>query len=155
MYSRKYSTLIGDNGIIELKEESVVKTDVKIVSGPVDAIKLLRDMKLDRLTEEHFYVICLNVKMRVLGVSDVSCGSINSATIYIPNVFKTAIILNAGSVIVAHNHPSGECKPSHNDMKVAEVLFKAGELLGIPVTDNLILGKNSSYSIDSNEELYC
>lgn len=99
-------------------------------------------------TKELLFVISLDMKGRLLGsVAPVSGGSVNAVGVRTAEVFREAIILEAVSVILAHNHPSGDPKPSPQDIAVTTDLIAAGELLDIHVQDHVILGQNRFVSM--------
>lgn len=91
--------------------------------------------------QEHFCVVALDTKNHVLGINTVYVGSVNAAIIRIAEVFRPAILLNATSIIVSHNHPSGDPTPSPEDVRVTELMVEAGKLLDIPVLDHIIVGE--------------
>lgn len=92
------------------------------------------------LPEEHFYVLMLDARNQPIGLNLVSKGTLTASLVHPREVFKTAILANAVGIIVAHNHPSGNPKPSSEDIETTEVLIKAGRLLSIPVIDHLVIG---------------
>jgi len=95
---------------------------------------------------EEFRVILLNRANKVLGIQTVSKGGI-SGTVADPKViFATALKANASSIIPAHNHPSGNLKPSEADMKLTRKLVEAGKFLDLPVLDHVIITKNGHFS---------
>ena len=99
-------------------------------------------------TKEQLFVLALDMKGRLLGsVTPVSGGSVSSVGVRAAEVFREAIILEAASVILAHNHPSGDPKPSPQDVAVTTSLIAAGELLDIQVQDHVVLGHNSFVSM--------
>jgi DNA repair protein RadC len=85
-------------------------------------------------------VVPLDTKNRVLGFHVVSVGSLGASLVHPREVFKIAILANAASVILVHNHPSGDPEPSAEDRRVTERLKEAGELVGIPVLDHVVIG---------------
>lgn len=91
---------------------------------------------------EHFVVMLLNGKNRIIGINTVSIGSLSSSLAHPREIFKPAILANAAAIILAHNHPSGEVEPSREDMEITKRLRGAAELLGIKLLDHLILGNN-------------
>ncbi len=95
---------------------------------------------------EHFVVILLNTKARIIGVNTVSIGSLNASIVHPREVFKPAVILGAASVILVHNHPSGDPSPSQEDRDVTKRLSEAGHILGITVLDSLIIGDGCYFS---------
>lgn len=122
------------------------------IKTPNDIYELVKDELAD-LDREVFLVISLNTRNRVLGVNTVSVGSLNANLVHPREVFKSAILLNASSIILLHNHPSGETEPSKDDIKRTDELVKAGKLLGIEVVDHLIVGNNTFYSFLENDLL--
>jgi len=111
---------------------------------PTDVGKHLKKIlqKEDRLSREreHFWVIILNNKNRVKFVELVSIGTINHAVVHPREVFRRAIKHGATSVIVGHNHPSGDCTPSVDDRALTKKLKEAGNIIGIEILDHVIIG---------------
>lgn len=110
-----------------------------------------RIMRLDEMPEEHFFIITLNTKGNIIGYSEISKGSLSSAEAHPREVFKTAIIQNAASIICFHNHPSGDPTPSKDDIQVTKRLDQAGKILGIPLLDHIIIGDLVFSSLKENE----
>src|SRR5262249_50004441 len=94
---------------------------------------------------EHFVVLLLNSKNRLIGINTVSIGSLTSSLVHPREVFKPAILANAAAIIVAHNHPSGEPTPSQDDVEITKRLHAAAELLGIRLLDHIVLGDNGRW----------
>jgi DNA repair protein RadC len=95
---------------------------------------------LGDVDREHFMVVLLDQQLRPIGVNTVSVGILTSAMVHSREVFKPAILANAASIIVGHNHPSGDTKPSAEDRELTLKLKGAGVLLGIPLVDHVIIG---------------
>ena len=95
---------------------------------------------LKREPRETFLTVCLDTKNCVNGVHRVSIGTLDSCPARPREVFQAAILSNASSVILAHNHPSGDPAPSETDVRLTERLIAAGEVLGIDVLDHLVVG---------------
>jgi DNA repair protein RadC len=91
-------------------------------------------------TKEHFVSIHLDVRNRVICVDEVSIGTLTNAVIHQREVYKTALLSSAASIILAHNHPSGDPTPSRDDIVVTEKLEQAGQLIGIKLLDHVIIG---------------
>lgn len=99
-------------------------------------------------TKEELFVLALDMKGRLLGsTAPVSNGGVNAVAVRPAEVFREAIVVEAVSVILAHNHPSGDPKPSAQDVAVTSALITAGETLDIQVQDHVILGHNSFVSM--------
>ena len=91
--------------------------------------------------EEHFISIHLNAKSEVIGIHEVSHGTLSSSLVHPREVFKAALVANSYSIIVCHNHPSGSrLKPSAEDLRTTRNLVEAGDLIGVSVVDHLIVG---------------
>lgn len=116
----------------ELREEATI-VDCDSVAG------LLREEVRDSATE-NFFVILLDARKKLLRVERLSQGSLNSLVIMPREVFRAAIAGNAVSIIVAHNHPSGDPTPSDEDIRFTRDLLRAGQLLKIELLDHIILG---------------
>jgi DNA repair protein RadC len=120
-----------------VKERSGVLTET--VNSPDVAARIFTDY-LGDVDREHFLLMCLNTRNNVIGLNTVSIGSLDSAVVHPREVFKTAVLTNASSVIVCHNHPGGDPSPSPEDRMVTSRLIEAGKILGIDVQDHIILG---------------
>ena len=115
---------------------------------------LLKKHKFDK-EKEHFWVVILASNNRIKFIDEVSIGNLNQTIIKSREVFRFAILKGAASIIIAHNHPSGNLTPSEQDRKVMKSLSKAGEILGIKVLDSLIISERNYYSFlgESMEEV--
>lgn len=106
---------------------------------------LHREEKIDQ-EKEHFWMIGLATNNRILYIELVSLGSVNATTVEPMNVFRVAVLKGAVKVIMTHNHPSGELKPSDSDKDLTDRLIQVGKILNIEVIDHLILSLNSYLS---------
>jgi DNA repair protein RadC len=102
--------------------------------------------KLSKVDREHFVVLHLNSKNRVLKYETVAIGTLNQTLIHPREVFKSAIKWNSNAIILVHNHPSGDVEPSEEDIEITDLLTKAGDLLSIKVLDHVIVGKEKYWS---------
>ncbi|MEL7361677.1 MAG: JAB domain-containing protein [Bacteroidota bacterium] len=121
-----------------VRETPFVFDDLVEASTPGALFAFLRPYFADRDREE-FVVVLFNTAMRVTGLVTVSVGGLSASIVEPSYVFKPAILANASSVVVAHNHPSGNPEPSRQDVAVTQQLVAAGLALGIPVHDHLIV----------------
>lgn len=121
-------------------------SDGYIIKKPDDVISLLMD-EMRYLNKEYFKVVMLNVKNKVIAVDTVSIGSLNTSIVHPREVFKAAIERSASSIIMVHNHPSGDPTPSREDIEVSDRIFKSGNLLGIKVLDHIIIGDGIGISL--------
>ncbi|ANZ32344.1 DNA repair protein RadC (plasmid) [Parageobacillus thermoglucosidasius] len=90
--------------------------------------------------------MCLNTKNEVVAVHRCHIGSLNSSIVHPREVFKAAILNNSASIIVAHQHPSGDVTPSREDVEMTKRLAEAGRILGIEVLDHLVINYKAEYT---------
>lgn len=114
------------------------------IQNKSDAGKIVRDFIGDS-DRENFVVLLLDRKHKINGINLVSLGSVSACIVHPREVFKAAILANASSIIIGHNHPSGDTYPSTEDRKITKVLKAAGKLLDIPVLDHVIVGDEGDY----------
>lgn len=139
----KYKTILTETKRVVLEKEiSVNRPDVKcFIKSPDDINMFARNfLNLDQQSEEYLYMICLNTKNRIIGVFELSHGSVNSSIFSVREIFQKALLANAVSVIFMHNHPSGDCTPSREDVTVTQRALEAGKLIGVEVLDHIIIG---------------
>jgi DNA repair protein RadC len=117
-----------------------------VINTPVDVKNLLME-EMRFLEKEHFKVILLNIKNHVISVEDISVGSLNSSIVHPREVFKPAIRRSSASMILVHNHPSGDPTPSREDIEITRRLIEAGKILGIEVVDHVIIGNGIYISL--------
>ena len=120
------------------------------LSCPQDVADFLMP-RLRYAAKEQFVVILLNNKNKVIGTEVVSEGSLSSSIVHPREVFAPAILHHAAAIMVAHNHPSGDPKPSIEDEEVTRQLLRSGKVLGIPMIDHVIIGDGNYYSFLENE----
>ncbi|WP_052484103.1 RadC family protein [Bacillus sp. OxB-1] len=117
-----------------------------VIRSPEDAAAyLMTDMA--SLNQEHFVVLFLNVKNEVLHKQTVFIGSLNSSIVHPREIFREAVKRSAASIIVSHNHPSGNPAPSPEDIEVTKRLTEAGSIMGIEVLDHVIIGDHKFISL--------
>ena len=116
-----------------------------MVRNGTEVARLVRDSARGS-RREGFFVVLLDVRLRVLSLQAVSLGSLDSAPVHPREVFSPAIRDGAVAVVVAHNHPSGDSKPSAEDRVVTDRLRQVGELVGIRLLDHLVVGADRFYS---------
>ncbi|HRQ42125.1 MAG TPA: DNA repair protein RadC [Chloroflexota bacterium] len=116
------------------------------VTSPADGANLLLG-RMAHLQQEELWVILLDTRNRVLDISTIYRGSLNTSVVRIGEVFRPAVAAPAAAVIVAHNHPSGDPSPSPEDINVTRQLVKAGKLLDIELLDHLIIGNGIFVSL--------
>ena len=116
-----------------------------------DATTVYNEMRdFARWDKEVFVAFYLDTKNRVISREVVSVGTLNACLIHAREVFRTAIARNANSVIVAHNHPSGDTTASDEDRRITDQLFRAGEIIDIEVLDHVVVAKDRFVSVLRN-----
>ena len=126
-------------------EPEMISFDIK---NPEDVVKAIRASIKDK-AKEHFKLILLNPRnkiLKIIGISTISVGTLNASLVHPREVFKDAITHSAASVVLAHNHPSGDPEPSEDDIKITKKLVESGKILGIDVIDHIVVGKNNFLS---------
>ena len=128
-----------------IKESSFLYKNRRI-SSPKDVVELLRNF-LEGADREQFITCCMDTKNQPTSINIVSVGTINSSLVHPREVFKTAIISNASSVILSHNHPSGDVTPSKEDVDITKRIKECGRILGIELLDHVIIGDDKYSSL--------
>jgi len=116
------------------------------VHSPADAAALVQ-YEMSALEQEEMRVILLDTRNRVLGIKQVYKGSTNSSQVRVNELFKDAIRVSAVSIVIIHNHPSGDPTPSPDDVAVTRAIVQAGKLLDIEVLDHLVIGRGRFVSL--------
>ena len=123
--------------------------DVKIrdfINSPADVSRLMME-EMRYYDREHFCGLYLDRKGGLLVKEDISVGSLSSTVVHAREVFKTAVKCSAASIILVHNHPSGDPSPSKEDIEITRRLVQAGSIMGIDVIDHLIIGQEKCCSL--------
>ncbi len=123
---------------INLVKERSIAYEQKPIKCSDQIASLLRDYLKDT-DREHFVCICLRTNNTIAGINTVSVGSLDQAVVKMRELFKPAILLNAASIVVGHNHPSGNLEPSKEDISLTKMIEKAGHLMDIPLIDHIII----------------
>lgn len=113
---------------------------IRVTSPDVVANLVMEDMKL--LQKEHFNIAILDTKNQIISIENISIGTLNASIVHPRDVFNAAIKKNANSVILLHNHPSGDVNPSNEDISITKRLIEAGNIIGIKVLDHIIIGND-------------
>ena len=127
--------------LVSLKPE-----EKPIVRTPQDVANLLMG-EMIFLDQEHLRVVLLNVRNQVMGVSEVYVGNVSGAVVRVAEVLRPAVRENCSSIILVHNHPSGDPTPSAEDVRVTEQVAEAGKLMDIELLDHIVLGQHKFASL--------
>ena len=143
-------------GEVELSYKSNIKHSERMkVTCSKDAYKVLKATYRDGTMEhkEYFKILLLNKGRDVLGYTQISEGGISSTIVDVRVILQIAILCNASSIILAHNHPSGNLKPSNEDKELTTQTIKAAKLMNIQVSDHIILSEEEYYSFSDEGQL--
>jgi DNA repair protein RadC len=127
-------------------ETDISETSQPMLKSPEDVAAVVRS-QLKGKKKEHFLVLCLDTRNKLINCKPVSIGSLDTSIVHPREVFKEAVSSCAASVIFAHNHPSGDPEPSKEDIELTKRLAKAGEIIGIDVLDHIIVCDRSYLSL--------
>lgn len=116
------------------------------ITTPEDVVRLMKPLLVGK-DREHFFCAALSTKNRLLKIIEVSIGSLNSSIVHPRELFREVISVSAASVVIVHNHPSGDSQPSSADIQLTRRLARAGEVLGVEVLDHVVIGGDSHASL--------
>ena len=127
----------------------LVKARKQIITNPQAVHEVLSgvlgaESEIDRM-KEHFWIIGLNTRCAIQYIDLASLGTLNASLVHAREVFRLAIFKAASSVILSHNHPSGDPEPSEDDLVLTRRLVAAGNIIGIEVLDHIIIGDHTNY----------
>lgn len=140
----KYTSKLTEKQRVVLEKEVSVycpEVDRKMNSPEKIVALATKYLKMQELPEEYMYMICMNTKLDLIGVFEISHGNVNSSIVGTREVFQKALLANAVSIAFIHNHPSGDSTPSREDVEVTRRLMEAGKILGIQVLDHIVIGR--------------
>lgn len=129
---------------LRMVKEGSILYEVRRISSPTEAAGLGRKF-LEETDREQVIVCCLDTKNQPVSINVVSMGTLNSSLVHPREVFKTAILSNAANIILFHNHPSGDPKPSNEDLSITKRIKEVGVLMGIELLDHIIIGSEDRY----------
>ncbi len=140
--------IIGDNmkiKILQLKEEYKEYTTRPLMTSPEKVFNILKPMFPP--DKEVFFLLSLNTKNGITAIRTISIGSLNANIVHPREVFRAALMDDASSIIVAHNHPSGDPTPSREDIDITKKLVETGKIMGIKLLDHVIIGDGRHFSM--------
>lgn len=133
--------------VYQVKERSAMY-ETKTIKDPKTAVNMIESiLHLENESVENFGIIALNTKNGVNGIHVISTGILDQTLVHPREVFKSAILNNASSIILFHNHPSGDPTPSGEDVTITKRIQEAGKILGIQVIDHVIIGEERFSSL--------
>jgi DNA repair protein RadC len=134
---------------LKVVKETSGRYDVrKKIQSPNDIFNIAQNViRSNEYAEENLWLITLDTKNNITGIFTVSTGSLNSSIVHPREIFKRAVLQNAASIIICHNHPSGDPTPSQEDINTTKRIYDAGKILGIELLDHVIIGDNKYTSL--------
>lgn len=129
-----------------MRQLVVLEEPVDIIKSAEELFKRIQRVDID-YSKEHFIEITLNTKHQIIDYHIISIGILDASLIHPREVFRPAIRDNAQSIIIAHNHPSGDLHPSDADKEVTRLLKQAADIIGIPLLDHIIFNETSFHSL--------
>ena len=153
-----YKTLLTDDLRCTIVKEKGVNYTPGTASdnefcSPSSISEMMRTVfQIDRQTEEHLFLLCFSTKMNLIGIFELSIGTINMSVASPREIFMKALLLNAARIVLVHNHPSGDVSPSKDDIILHKKIASLGEMMSLPLEDGIIIGK-SYFSFRTNNLL--
>ena len=122
------------------------KIPKKILLDSSEAVDNYLKKKIGESKKENFYILALDAKNNLINIQEISVGTLTASIVHPREVFKEAIRSSAASIILAHNHPSGDAEPSEADLEITKRLIEVGKIVGIEVLDHLIITKAKTFA---------
>lgn len=136
-----------------VKEKTVDYKAYQKMSMPSRIVDMMNELfSIENATEEYIYLLLFNSVLNLLGVFEVSHGTMDSALVTPREIFMKALLAGATRIILVHNHPSGYPKPSKADINMTKKIKAAGDLLAVPLLDHIVIGQDCYVSM--SEENY-
>ena len=135
--------------IVEISRRLKQNEQNNVYFNKPDAIYMYLKDELMLLKQEHFIILCLNHKNMLIKKKTLFIGTLDASIVTPREVFKEAIGVSSAKIVLVHNHPSGDSRPSQEDIYLTSQFMELGELMGIEVIDHVIIGWNEFYSIRS------
>jgi len=134
--------------VVLVKEKGAMYDVQKKIGSSYDAYKAITEItKVQEEAQEVFGILILNTTHKIVAVHEIGRGTLNASMVHPREVFKPAVLHNAAAIICFHNHPSGEPKPSKEDIETTNRLVEAGKIMGIKVLDHIIVGDDKYTSL--------
>lgn len=128
---------------------------VKSLALPESIVKVMNDVfQIEDQAEEYLYLIAMTVKCKPISFFEVSHGTSNASLLGIREVYIRALLCGASSIVLVHNHPSGDPTPSRQDIAVTERMKEASQLLGLEFCDHIIIGREGFYSFKEKNNVF-
>lgn len=149
-----YDAKIMDSGITVLVKEKGVNYATNHINCPEKIFEMMQKLlHMGELVEEHCYMIAFNRSFKILGIFFLSKGTVCMSLVSPRELFLRAVLIGSAQVVFCHNHPSGNTTPSTSDRKLTKEIKEAGDLLNIPLTDHIIIGRDAYFSFKEQDML--
>lgn len=152
----KHKTVLSEDGKVELINEYstyVPSIDRSMNSASKIYSFAVNFLKLNKEPEEYLYMMCLNGRLNLLSIFEISHGTVNCSVASSREIFQKALLANAVCIVLVHNHPSGDPYPSYNDIAVTKQVKEAGQLMNIELIDHVIIGSNNYISLKEMQRI--
>ncbi|MBQ5999765.1 MAG: DNA repair protein RadC [Treponema sp.] len=123
-----------------------------LIKKPKDIIPFIQGYSMNQ--KEHFLCVTLNGGNEIIQIRVISVGTVNKTIVHPREIFSEALKENAAAIVVCHNHPSGNCRPSEEDIETTKTIKASADILGITILDHIIFSKNSYFSFLENDLLF-
>lgn len=148
-----YKTKLNEDKCNILVKEKSINYQSNGLTTPDSIFNMMNNVfDMQNLAEEYLYMICCDSKQKVIGVFEISHGTVNASLINPREIFIRALLCGAVNIFLTHNHPSGNSFPSQEDIKVTKRIKECGELMGIKLIDHIIIG-DDYYSLKQEGNL--
>lgn len=143
-----------DKQNVLVKENAVnYACEFKAFDQPEKIVRMMNDIfRMNKKSEEYAYILALNTKTKLLGVFELSHGTVDMSLVSTREIFIRLLLSGATGFVLVHNHPSGDCEPSHEDILVTKKVKDSGKLIGINLLDHIIIG-DEFYSFCKEDNL--
>jgi DNA repair protein RadC len=138
----RFKTLVWKFKDTKIDYPALSEIPKKKITSPQDFFELFNPLMIEQ-PGEVFLVAWLSSSNRVIGFDIISSGNLNSSIVHPREVFRRAVVTNCASIILAHNHPSGNTDPSNEDISITKKLIEVGKIIDIPIFDHIIFAENS------------
>ena len=150
-----YTTLLNESGNPYLKKANAYDVDGRKKYNSPDHIAkfVYNGLELHNYAEEYAYVLCFDTAYHLIGCFEISHGTADTTFMNPREVFQKALMIGATYIAVTHNHPSGDPTPSKADIETTEKIKAAAKIIGIPLLDHIIVGKDKYYTLREESEV--
>ncbi len=132
---------------LQMVQEKNYSYNSKIVKSAKDIVKYINDIEeLNKATEEHTILICLNARNNIIAYSQVAKGGLNYCNLDLKTIFKTILLSNANKFILCHNHPSGTARPSAKDINITNMIKDISKVMGVQFLDHIVIANDDFVS---------